>query len=130
MVLAFHGDTRTEPELRALLGTSPEGTTIGHLAALAPSGYEVNFYHAELAFLEACLRVGLPPIALLDTGPLPHWGSRCNHAAVVVGVDDAAFTLNDPAFADAPRVVPNGDFLKAWAEHQCVCAVISPTADE
>jgi len=37
------------------------------------------------------------------------------HDVVVVGFDENVVLVNDPAFPDAPKEVPQEEFLAAWA---------------
>ncbi len=128
MALGYLGLDHGEPELRILLRTSPEGTDFGNLADLASLGVEVRFFESGIPFLEHCLECGCPPVVPLESGFLPHWDENCNHAAVVVGIDDTTVSLNDPSFPDAPRVVAHADFLRAWGVNRFLCALILPAA--
>ena len=48
MVLAHHGDLRTEAELRGLLDTQPTGTRAGNLMRLSGPGFEVHLRSSNL----------------------------------------------------------------------------------
>lgn len=127
MVLAFHGLVHGEDEVRALLGTGPGGTRLRDLTALASWGVGVRLAPEDLEGLKAVLAAGSPPIVFLDTGPLGYWAVQCAHVAVVVGIDDATVSLNDPYFGAAPQTVAHAAFLRAWEVNACYCAVLSVT---
>jgi ABC-type bacteriocin/lantibiotic exporter with double-glycine peptidase domain len=126
MVLAFFGRQHTEAELRALMRTGPNGTPVRHLTELTHLGFDVDFVMTDIAGLTAYLTSGLPPIALLWTAALPYWSQSCDHAAVVVGVDDSWVYLNDPCFDSAPQQVSHADFLLAWSPNACMVAIVRP----
>jgi len=65
-----------------------------------------------------------PPIVFLRTLFLDYWTEDTFHAAVVVGVEEQQFYLNDPAFGDAPQVCSLDGFLAAWAERDEAIALI------
>lgn len=67
---------------------------------------------------------GRPCIALVRTAQLPHWTYATDHAVLVVGFDERAVYINDPAFEHAPQPVPRVDFELAWLEFDYRYAVI------
>jgi hypothetical protein len=97
MVLAHYGQLRTEEEVRHLLGTGPHGT-----------------------------RAAVPPIVFIETSVLDYWKQRCNHVAVVVGLEGANVSLNDPYFDIAPQQTSLDAFRQAWASNDCWAAFIRP----
>ena len=72
MVLAHHGRTRSEDELRQLLGTGPRGTPARNVKHLASLGLDVEVKFSNAAELAAALLVGTPPLVYLDTGCLDY----------------------------------------------------------
>ena len=76
--------------------------------------------------MAAWLDRGVPVIAFIQAGELPHWRGECSyHALVIVGLEAGAVHLLDPA-ADAEVItVPRGDFLLAWDERAYTYAVVT-----
>lgn len=56
---------------------------------------------------------------------LDYWDSSTSHVVVVVGYDESALFLNDPAFVTAPQIVTWNAFLAAWAEYDETAVVIA-----
>src|SRR5437868_7009252 len=103
MVLAHFGRTCTEEEVSQRLGTGPHGTRARAIFLIESLGFEVQVETSNLAQLAAALAAGVPPIVFVDTGPLDYWKVRCDHVAVLVGLDTATVYLNDPYFEAAPQ---------------------------
>jgi hypothetical protein len=68
MVLAHHGDSRTEAELRLLLDTQPSGTRAGNLMRLSGSAFEVYLRPSSLVELRTMLADNQSPIVFLRNG--------------------------------------------------------------
>ena len=81
---------------------------------------------SDIAGLVTYLTLGWPPIALLSTASLPCWSESCDHAAVVVGVDDSWVYLNDPGFDSAPQQVSHANFLLVCAPNAFTVAIVRP----
>jgi ABC-type bacteriocin/lantibiotic exporter with double-glycine peptidase domain len=126
IVLAHHGQNRTEAELRQLLSTRPDGTPARNMMAVASLGFDVQLSFSNLSQLREALAAGLPPIVFLDTGPLDYWQIDCSHVAVVVGIDDTSVYLNDPFFDTAPQQTSLVSFLQAWALNAHLAAILRP----
>jgi hypothetical protein len=126
MVLAHHGDLRTEAELRSLLDTRPTGTRAGNVMRLSSPAFEVYLRPSGLAELEQLLAANQPPILLLETGPLEYWDGNIFHLAVLVGLDGTTAALNDPYFATAPQTTSLRTFERAWAQTGQFAAIIRP----
>ncbi len=126
MVLAHYGHLRTEDEVRQLLGTGPHGTRARDLHRVATLGYHVQLGRSNLAELATALRGGVPPIVFVETTLLDYWNQRCDHVAVVVGLDGANVSLNDPYFDTAPQQTSLATFRQAWASNDCWAAFIRP----
>jgi ABC-type bacteriocin/lantibiotic exporter with double-glycine peptidase domain len=70
MVLAHHGDIRTEAELRSLLDTQPTGTRAGNLMRLSGSAFEIFLRASNLVELQRVLADNQPAVVFLKTGTL------------------------------------------------------------
>jgi ABC-type bacteriocin/lantibiotic exporter with double-glycine peptidase domain len=126
MVLAHHGQQRTEAELRQLLNTRPHGTPARNLTAVGPLGFDVKLGFGNLSQLRDALVAGQAPVVFLDMGPLDYWQIDCSHVAVVVGIDDTSVYLNDPFFDSAPQQTSLSSFLQAWALNGHLAVVFRP----
>ena len=126
MVLAHHGRSLAEAELRQLLDTRADGTKARNLTAVASLGFEVQLDSANLSQLREALATGLPPIVFVDTGSLDYWKIDCAHVAVVVGIDDTSVYLNDPFFDTAPQQTSLPSFLLGWARNGHLAAIVRP----
>jgi ABC-type bacteriocin/lantibiotic exporter with double-glycine peptidase domain len=126
MVLAHHGQSLPEADLRQLLETKPSGTRAGNLTAVASLGFHVRLDASNLAQLRDAVTAGLPPIVFLDTGALDYWQVDCAHVTVVVGIDDTSVYLNDPFFDTAPQRTSLASFLRAWAANSHFAAFLRP----
>jgi ABC-type bacteriocin/lantibiotic exporter with double-glycine peptidase domain len=126
MVLAFHGRSHSEADLRQLLGTSASGTPASSVLRVVPLGFEVLLIPSSVALLAASLEAGTPPIVFFETAALDYWQVDCAHVAVVVGLDDATVYLNDPYFETAPQRTSVATFQQAWAATGQLTAMIIP----
>jgi ABC-type bacteriocin/lantibiotic exporter with double-glycine peptidase domain len=126
MVLAFHGRPHPEADLRQLLNTRPSGTRARDVLAVTALGFDADLVTANLAQLRDALLAGTPPIAFVDTGTLSYWQTDCAHVVVVVGLDDATASVNDPYFDAAPQQTPLDGFLKAWAQNGHLALFLRP----
>lgn len=55
---------------------------------------------------------GIPPVVFVHTSQLTtDWEEDAQHAVVIVGYDEVNFYVNDPAFPDAPKLVPIDEFM-------------------
>jgi ABC-type bacteriocin/lantibiotic exporter with double-glycine peptidase domain len=85
--------------------------------------------------LRTHLENGLPPVVFVNTDLLSYWSEKTGHAVVVVAIEQDRVYVNDPKFADAPKVIPLVEFESAWIEQYQEYAVIgldqiSPVSDE
>jgi ABC-type bacteriocin/lantibiotic exporter with double-glycine peptidase domain len=124
MVLAHYGRTYAEEELRQLLGTAVHGTRARNLFLLEPLGFTVQLETFSLAQLGAALATGIPPLAFLESSFLDYWSTRCDHVAVVVGLEVTTVSLNDPYFDTAPQQTSLAGFQSAWAANEHLAALI------
>lgn len=128
MVLAFHGRSVAESELRQLLDTQPTGTRARNLNSIVNLGFDVQLNTSSLSLLREALATGLAPIVFVDTGSLDYWDVDCAHVAVLVGIDDEVVYLNDPYFEIAPQKTSLTSFLQAWAVNSHLAAIISSSS--
>ena len=125
MVLAYLGDERTEADLATLLDTKDYGTPISHAEKLRQDGYDVRLRQLTRIELETYLNDGLPVIVRVWTAMLDYWTITASHVVVIVGYDERAVFLNDPAFPTSLHRVVWDAFLAAWAEYDETAVVIS-----
>ena len=127
MVLAHLGVFRSQTDLARLMGTQRGvGTPASNITRLASGQLDVVYAPGSLEDVAAWLDRGVPVIAFIQAGELPHWRGECSHhALVIVGLEAGAVHLLDPA-ADAEVItVPRGDFLLAWDERAYTYAVVT-----
>jgi len=116
MVLAFYGADYAEKDLRILFKTRMAGTSVVNVMLRLPElGFTATVTRATFYELMRAVREGQPCIAQVFTGHLHYWDVGWMHDVVVVGFDEDAVLVNDPAFPDAPKEVPREEFLTAWA---------------
>jgi len=126
MVLAYLGEKLTEAVLVKQLGTKQYGTPIRNAERLRSRGYAVTVGSLTRADLEIYLVNERPVITRVWTAMLDYWDVPTSHV-VVVGYDESALFLNDPAFSSAPQTVSWDGFLAAWAEYDETAVVIAKT---
>ena len=124
MVLEHQGISVDYDRLLRLLGVKPYGTPGSHLRNLGDLGVNVRYALGTLKELFEYLADGKPCIVLVRTGHLPYFTYATDHAVVVVGFDEQAVYVNDPAFEQAPQRIPQADFELAWMEFDYRYAVI------
>lgn len=128
MVLEYLSVPADYSALVAQLRLHPRiGGPFRNLRHLESLGVKVLIEQGEINLLRSYLENGLPPIALVDTAQLPYWMERTSHAVVVVGIEDNQIYLNDPAFPDAPKVIPTDEFELAWIDLDQFYALIKLT---
>ncbi|MBV7338193.1 C39 family peptidase [Chloroflexi bacterium TSY] len=128
MVLNYLGEQVKYDRLLQLLDTTAEGTPFTNIERLHTLGLfaESDRYRDDLSILSIYLDLRLPIIVAVQTWALPHWEEvDTDHAVVVVGLDDENVYINDPAFAEAPQVVPIDRFLHAWTYRDYRYGIIS-----
>jgi ABC-type bacteriocin/lantibiotic exporter with double-glycine peptidase domain len=124
MALDYLGVSVGYDRLLRLLGVKPYGTPGSRLNNLANLGVHVRYARGTLNELFDDLNSGHACIVLVRTGQLPYWTYATDHAVLVVGFDEQAVYVNDPAFEQAPQRVPYADFELAWLEFDYRYAVI------
>jgi len=86
----------------------------------------VVYTFGSLEDVAAWLERGVPVIAFVQAGELPHWrGERSHHALVIVGLGSGMVHLLDPATDAQVIAAPIGDFLLAWDERACTYAAVT-----
>jgi ABC-type bacteriocin/lantibiotic exporter with double-glycine peptidase domain len=126
MVLAHYGRLVSEDELRQLMGTSPHGTPARAVLQVAALGFDVQLRFTNLGELTAALRTGTPPIVFVNTGFLDYWSFDCAHVLVVVGMDVASVSVNDPTRDSGAQQTSLSGFHAAWATNKCLATFIRP----
>ena len=124
MVLDYIGVSVDYERLRGLLGVTPYGTPGSHLSNLAGLGVQVRYARGTMGELFEHVDHGQPCVVLVRTDQLPYWTCATDHAVLVVGFDEQAIYVNDPAFEQSPQRVPCADFELAWLEFDYRYAVI------
>ena len=125
MVLAYLGLHLSEDQVVKLLRSYPFGTPAPNMRYLESLGVSVTFGQASLARLRDWLQARIPCIVFVQAGDLPYSASEGFHAVVVVGIEEGAAYLHDPASDTAPQIVPLDHFLLAWSEFDYEYAVIT-----
>lgn len=125
MVLAYLGRHLAEEQVAKALRSSPFGTPAPNVRYRESFGVSVTFDQASLTRLRNWLQERIPCIVFVQAGDLPYSASEGFHAVVVVGVDERAAYLHDPASDTAPHIVPLDHFLLAWSEFDYEYAVIT-----
>jgi predicted double-glycine peptidase len=126
MVLAYLGLSRAQERLARELDVRPPfGAPASNVTRLRSNVLDVTFTSGDLDDLQSHLARGNPPIVFVQASEFPHWrGHVSQHAVVVVGMDERAVHILDPAADAAPISVPIGDFLLAWSELDCIYALL------
>jgi ABC-type bacteriocin/lantibiotic exporter with double-glycine peptidase domain len=128
MILNYLGLDRSQIELARLVGTHPQaGTPYSRITRLRSNKINVAYQKASgLEDLAKWLERQLPVIAFVQMRELPHWqGHWSQHAVVVVGLDQIAIHVLDPAASAQVIAVPVNDFVLAWEEMDWAYAVIA-----
>ncbi len=127
MVLAGLGISRTQDDLAAVLLARPNiGGASSNVLRLNMPGLNVAYRAGDLGDLAHWIDQGDPVIAFVEAGELPVWrGEDFRHAVVVVGLDEQAVYLLDPAAGNRVLAVPHGDFSLAWEAMDTMYATIT-----
>ena len=124
MALAYWDVASDYDHLLRLLEVKSYGAPGSRLNKLVSLGVQVRYAQGALDELFDYLTAKQPCIALVRTAHLPYWTYATNHAVLVVGFDEQAVYVNDPAFEQAPQRIPRAEFELAWLEFDYRYAVI------
>ncbi len=126
MVLGYLGFRFAQDRLALELDVRPPlGAPASYVTRLHSDVVDVTFTSGDLDDLREHLACNWPPIVFVQAGEFPHWqGHVSQHAVVVIGVDERAVHILDPAASAAPVSTPIGDFLLAWSELDYIYALI------
>jgi len=127
MVLSYHGFAVEYDQLLTLLRIGPGGAPFRHLHYLEQLGVTVTIQQGSFPQIQSHIINGHPPILFVDTGELPYWPTKTNHAMVISGFDDSSIFLHDPAFDHFPIAVNRQEFDLAWLSMDEWYAMIRPT---
>lgn len=124
MVLDYHDLQIAYEHLMRLLGIRYFGAAFSNLRNLEALGVSVAITREDMDGLISHLESGSPVIVALNTDALPYWEDDTAHAVVVIGMEQDHVLLSDPAFEEAPQVVPLDAFLIGWIEQDYRCAIL------
>jgi hypothetical protein len=132
MALGYQGVTLGEREVCDLLETPLAGTEVLNTLLLEQrvAGCQLALDSASFEKLQETLAADILPIVFVVTRHLSCWQRGDTiHALVVGGVTDDGIHVNDPVFADAPRVVSRREFSLAWSELDHLAAILTVKRD-
>jgi len=118
MCLAYQQRSFSRRRLIRTLRTQEEGTYFPNLDNLKRLGIRV-YRHTDGSFdqLYKGLENDRPCIVAVQAAEFSHWDAHpCDHAVVVVGIDDHYVRINDPAFPIPALRIPINEFDLAWFE--------------
>lgn len=126
MVCAFWGQPIYQGDIARWLHTTEIGTPARNINRLREHGFTVEYLEGSFDLLADSLEHSRPCIIFLRTGELPYWKVDTAHAVVLAGFVGEQTYLYDPAFPDAPQVVPIESFMLAWSFFDYSVAIVSP----
>jgi hypothetical protein len=128
MALAHLGVSRSQEALAHVLRLRADyGAPAPNVTSLRSRQIEVAYHiHGTWDDIRQWIQNGVPIIAFVQAGELPHWhGMEAQHAVLVVGIEERSVYLHDPALAEGPIAVSADDFGLAWDEMDNRYAVIT-----
>lgn len=125
MVLDYLGIQVRYGRLLKLLKIESFGASAYNLNYLSSLGITAAIDIRDMTVLRELLQAGSPLITLVRTGELSYWSQNANHVVVVVGCEDDAVFINDPAFEQAPIQVSIIEFELAWLAFDYLSIVLS-----
>ncbi len=111
-------------EIFNLLGTRWYGTPFRHVERLAQAGFTVSLVNFDLTEIQKSLLQGHPVLVGVNTADLSYWTQAVDHVVVVVGMDDDAFYINDPASSDGQQRISLDELALAQLAFDNLGAVI------
>jgi len=128
MVLGYEGQSFSRRRLMRTLRTQDDGTYFPNLDLLTRLGIHVDRRtNGKFEQLHRALQNDHPCIVAVQAAELSHWDNHpCDHAIVVVGMDDNYVRINDPAFLIPALRIPINEFDLAWFEGRERYAVLIP----
>lgn len=129
MVLGYLNVEIQYQQLLKLLKMKPYGTPGQNLKYLSSLGLQIVYREGSLEQIKNYLQNGVPCITLVRTADLSYWDYGTDHALVVVGFDEQAISVNDPAFNEYPISVPVIEFELAWMAFDYRYGVITHQAE-
>ncbi|GIK58589.1 MAG: hypothetical protein BroJett015_42520 [Chloroflexota bacterium] len=130
MVLDYLGIQVAYGRLLKLLKIETFGASAYNLNYLSSLGVTATIDIRDMTVLRQLLQAGSPLITLVRTGELSYWSQNTNHVVVVIGYEDDAVFINDPAFAQAPIQVSIVKFERAWLAFDYLSIVLSPVKND
>lgn len=117
-------------QLARRLKTEEHGTVFSYLTHLERLGVLVELGESDdynnIDLLTDNIVLGRPIIVSVETAELQtYWTKATSHAVVAVGIDEQNVMVNDPAFHEAPQIIPLNEFLIAWGEHYYRYAILT-----
>jgi ABC-type bacteriocin/lantibiotic exporter with double-glycine peptidase domain len=126
MVLRRLGITVDQRRLNWLFDQVELGALLSHIQRLTHYGVKVALQAGDENDIKQAIDQGTPPVVFVRTSQLTtYWQEDAQHAVVVIGYDERHFYVNDPAFPDAPKLVPIDEFVLAWLELDYIYALVS-----
>ena len=128
MVFGYWGMAVEQERLARQLGVEPGvGVPARQITRLASSRLIVTYQAGDWGDIQTWLAKGVPVIAMIQAGELPHWqGEYFQHAVVVVACDETQMWLLDPAVQPEPMTVSIDEFMLAWGELDYRFAILEP----
>ena len=124
MVLSHLGVRIRYGRLVKLLRTTPFGTSAFNLQYLERIGVKADVDDRDMEQLRVAVQNGVPTICFVTTAHFNHWQYETDHAVVVIGFEDDAVLIHDPANETYPLRVENTDFELAWLKFDYLSATL------
>jgi ABC-type bacteriocin/lantibiotic exporter with double-glycine peptidase domain len=129
MILAYLGIERSENEIAALLGATPDGTSVMNIENLSRWGLKIWIGDLSAESLREKIDRGLPTLVIVKLNLVEEIdanGNR-NHTLVAVGYDEMFVYVNDALSDECPKSLPWDDFLTAWDAFGNFSAILKKT---
>jgi ABC-type bacteriocin/lantibiotic exporter with double-glycine peptidase domain len=116
MILAHLGIARSEREIAALLGATPDGTFVMNIENLVRWGLKVWIGALSVEALKENIDKNIPVLVIVKLNLVAELyanGNR-NHTLIVVGYDETEVYVNDALSSEFPTTISWERFLAAW----------------